>query len=125
MKSMESREDYLETILVLKEEKGYVRSIDVASFLGYTKPSISRAISLLKKDGYVTMNEKDGALELTAIGLEAARHVYERHLLLTEYLVKLGVSRKTAAQDACRMEHVISEESFACIKKHMDETTNL
>ncbi|MDO5603029.1 MAG: metal-dependent transcriptional regulator, partial [Oscillospiraceae bacterium] len=119
MKSMESREDYLESILILKEQKGYVRSIDVASFLGYTKPSISRAISLLKKDGYVTMDEKDGALELTPRGLAAAQHVYERHLLLTEYLIKLGVSPETAAQDACRMEHVISDESFRQIKNHV------
>ena len=125
MKSMESREDYLESILVLKQKKGYVRSIDVVSYLGYSKPSISRAISLLKKEGLVTMDDKDGALNLTETGLAAAQHVYERHQILTAYLTKLGVSPDIAAQDACRMEHIISDESFARIKKHLHEGTFL
>lgn len=118
MKTMESREDYLESILVLSKGSACVRSIDVATHMGFSKPSVSRAINLLKGEGLLCMDERSGALTLTAAGRAAAEHVYERHLLLTEYLVNLGVSREAAVQDACRMEHVISEESFARIKAH-------
>ena len=107
----ESGEDYLEAIYVLGMQINFVRSIDVAAFLGVTKPSVSRAMSILRADGYLTM-ASDGELRLTARGLAVARQVYERHELLTDFLVDLGVTRATAAEDACRMEHVISEESF-------------
>ena len=120
MKTMESREDYLESILILSKKKDIVRSIDVAAYLNYSKASISRAISLLRWQDMVEMDENTGALTLTALGLPSAERVYERHLLLTEYLVRLGVNRETATQDACRMEHVISEESFAKIKQSME-----
>ncbi len=115
MRSFESREDYLETILVLKQEKGAVRSIDVASRMGFSKPSVSRAVGLLKGAGLLTM-DKDGLLELTPSGLVMASRVYERHCLLKEYLENLGVTPETAAEDACRIEHVISEESFEKLK---------
>ena len=112
MRSFESREDYLETILVLKREKGAVRSIDVA------KPSVSRAVSLLKAADLLTM-DKDGLLELTPSGLAMASRVYERHCLIKTYLEAIGVSKETAAEDACRIEHVISEESFEKLKEFM------
>ena len=118
MRSFESREDYLETILILKQEKGAVRSIDVAGRMNFSKPSVSRAVSLLKSAGLLTM-DKDGLLELTPAGLAMAGRVYERHCLLKQYLQSLGVSEETAAEDACRIEHVISEESFEKLKAHM------
>ena len=113
----ESGEDYLEAILVLRQEHGTVRSIDVAQYLGFSKPSVSRAVSILKASGYLTM-EKDGRLELTPEGEKNAQRVYERHQLLTDWLIRLGVSPEVAAADACRMEHVISDESFEKIKAH-------
>ena len=113
----ESGENYLEAILMLKESTGFVRSIDVASYLGVTKPSVSRAMSILRNDGYLEM-EQDGELILTDKGLSVAQNMYERHELLTEYLVSLGVSRDIAADDACRIEHVISQESFLKLRKH-------
>lgn len=115
----ESGEDYLEAILVLKEEKGNVHSIDVAQHLGYSKPSVSRAMSILRGGGYITM-EKDGRLELTQAGERVAREIYERHRLLTEWLVRLGVPPDTAAEDACRIEHDISAETFQCLKQHAE-----
>lgn len=118
MKTMESREDYLESILVLGKTSPCVRSIDVATHMGFSKPSVSRAISLLKAEGLLCMEERTGALTLTAAGRAAAEHVYERHLLLTDFLVRLGVSRDTAMQDACRIEHVLSEETFVHLKQH-------
>lgn len=116
----QSGEDYLEAILVLQEKNGMVRSIDVAHHLGYTKPSISRAMSLLRSDGYIVM-EKDGNLKLTEEGNRVARGVYERHKLLTNWLIRLGVSPETAAEDACKIEHHISEETFQCMKRHARE----
>lgn len=104
----ESGEDYLEAILVLQERKGNVHSIDVAQHLGYTKPSVSRAMSILKASGHITM-EKDGRLELTEEGARVARSIYERHELLTAWLIRLGVSPETAAEDACKIEHDISQ----------------
>ncbi len=116
----ESGEDYLEAILVLRQEKGTVRSIDVAQYLGYSKPSVSRAVSILKTNGYITM-EKDGHLELTEEGEANAQRVYERHRFLTQWLEHLGVSPETAAADACRIEHDISPETFECLKRHVHQ----
>ena len=113
----QSGEDYLEAILVLREKKGNVHSIDVAQHLGYTKPSISRAMSILRANGYITM-EKDGRLELTESGLRVAQEIYERHRLLTQWLIRLGVSPEVAAEDACKIEHDISAETFQCLKTH-------
>ena len=107
MRSFESREDYLEAILVLQNEKGAVRSIDIAAKLGFTKPSVSRAMGLLRGAEYITV-DRDGFIRLTETGRAAAESVYERHRLLTDCLIRLGVSPETAAEDACRVEHVIS-----------------
>lgn len=120
MKIQESGENYLEMILMLKKEKGSVRSIDVAHALSVTKASVSRAMSILRQAGHITMDE-EGLLSLTASGREIAERIYERHRLLTEYLTALGVSPETAAQDACRMEHVISQESFDKIRAHVSD----
>ena len=114
----ESAEMYLETIYTLAQERGSVRSIDVAEHMGYSKPSVSRAVGLLKSGGYLTM-EPDGSLVLTDEGTTIARNIYERHTVLTAMLTRLGVDPKTAAEDACRIEHVISEESFLAIRKHV------
>ena len=113
----QSGEDYLEAILVLQEKKGNVHSIDVAQHLGYTKPSISRAMSILRASGYITM-EKDGRLELTQAGETVARKIYERHCFLTRWLTRIGVTPDTAAADACRLEHVISAETFRCLQDY-------
>ena len=115
----ESAEMYLETIYQLTRERASVRSIDVAESMGYSKPSVSRAVGLLKKGGYLQM-EKDGSLTLTESGLEIAQKVYERHTLLTNVLVRLGVSPEIAAEDACKMEHVISDETFDAMKRHLN-----
>lgn len=116
MRPTESREDYLETILMLSQTTPYVRSIDVAAHLGVTKPSVSRAISLLKTSGLLEMDAHDGALTLTAQGRALAEGVYSRHKALTTFLTQIGVDPKIAAQDACRIEHIISEESMTCIR---------
>ena len=114
----ESAEMYLETIYQLSQERSTVRSVDVAESMGYSKPSVSRAVGLLKQGGYLLM-EKDGSLTLTESGLETARKVYERHTILTNLLTRLGVSPEIAAEDACKMEHVLSDETFEAIKRHM------
>lgn len=119
MKIQESAEDYLEAILILKQEKGAVRSIDVAHYLGFTKPSVSRAMSLLREGGFVVMDQ-GGFLTLTGDGLEIARRIYERHLLLTKWLIHLGVSEDIAARDACRIEHDVSVESFDALRDHIN-----
>lgn len=111
----ESREDYLETILILKRDKGLVRSVDIANHLGFTKPSVSRAMSLLREAKLVAM-DKEGWIEFTAAGQALAEQVYDRHVTLTRFLMGLGVSEATAEEDACRMEHVISPETFERIK---------
>ena len=116
----ESGEDYLETILRLQKQISQVRSIDVAHALDYSKPSVSRAVGILKKGGYV-VTDKDGYLSLTDAGTEVAKKIYERHTVLTEFLVRLGVSRETAVEDACRMEHDISDETFEALKRHAGE----
>ena len=113
----ESAEDYLEKILMLQEKKDSVRSIDIAVAMGFSKPSVSRAIGLLKTGGYVTM-DKSGHLELTDAGRAVAENIYEKHTMLTRFLVSLGVDENTAAEDACKMEHVISDTSFKAIKKY-------
>ena len=114
----ESGEMYLEAIHVLSLEKPSVRGIDVAGYLNYSKPSVSRAMGILRERGYITVNE-NGSLILTKEGSAIAKKIYERHTVLTEYLEKLGVDKKTAADDACRIEHVISHKSFNAIKKHI------
>lgn len=118
MRLQESGQMYLETILVLSGQKPMVRSIDVGEYMGYSKPSVSRAIGLLKSGGFVTM-EDDGALHLTESGRAVAEKIYERHTILTKMLIGLGVDPKVAAEDACKMEHVISDESFSAIKYHI------
>ena len=120
MSLYESGQMYLETIYVLSKEKRFVRSIDVGEYMGYSKPSVSRAVSTLKKEGYITV-EDDGSLKLTNKGLEVAETMYERHTILTQILMELGVDEDTAAEDACRMEHVISDKTFAAIKTHLEK----
>ena len=119
MRIQESAENYLESILMLKEEKGFVRSIDIAHHMDFSKPSISRAMGLLRENGYITM-DKDGFINLTEAGMEVASRIYERHRLLTQWLTALGVSPETAAEDACRIEHDISEETFLRLKEHIN-----
>ena len=121
MKIQESAENYLEMILMLRKRKGYVRSIDIANELGFSKPSVSVAMKNFKENGYITVDD-GGMISLTEKGQQIAEKIYERHTLLTEWLTKLGVSPETAAEDACRMEHVISEESFSAIKKHAQQS---
>ena len=121
MTLQESGEMYLETILLLSRRGKPVRSIDVAERMGYSKPSVSRAVSLLRSGGFLSVDE-NGFLSLTDEGLRVAERTYERHTVLTELFVRLGVSEETAAEDACRIEHVISEETFAAIKRHAEET---
>ena len=118
MKLQESGENYLETILILQQRMQHVRSIDVATELGFSKPSISRAVNLLRANGYLDV-DGNGYLWLTESGRAVAERMYERHRLLTRYLMALGVSEETAHQDACRIEHVISAESFEKIKEHV------
>ena len=113
----ESGEMYLEAILVLAKKSGYVRSIDVSEYLGYSKPSVSRAMGILREGGYILV-EKDGAITLTDSGKKLAETIYERHTVLSELLIRLGVDEKTATDDACRIEHVISDESFQAIKQY-------
>lgn len=115
----ESAENYLEAILALSEN-GPVRSIDIAQHLSFSKPSVSRAMSLLRENGYVVMDE-DGFLTLTDTGMEIASKIYERHLLLTKWLTKLGVPEDIAAQDACKIEHDLSVESFEAIRNHIGD----
>ncbi len=114
----ESGEMYLEAILVLWRKNNYVRSIDVGEYLGYSKPSVSRAMGLLRKGGLITV-EKDGALLLTDEGRAIAEKIYERHTVLSSVLMQLGVPEKIASEDACKIEHVISDETFDIIKQHI------
>lgn len=123
MHLQESGEMYLETIYILSKKSSYVRSIDVGEYMGYSKPSVSRAVSILKKGGYVVM-DNNGHLTLTYTGLEIAQKIYERHTTLTDFLIRLGVNEKTAAEDACKMEHDISDETFAAMKKHVEKYIN-
>ena len=116
----ESGEMYLETIYVLYQKNRDVRSIDVAEEMGFSKPSVSRGVNIVKRDGYLTVDEK-GYLELTDSGMDLAMKIYERHTILTKTLVLLGVDEQTAAQDACKMEHVISDKTLEAFKKHLNE----
>ena len=120
MRLLESGEMYLETILILSKEKPQVRSLDVAEYMGFSKPSVSRAVALLRSGGYITV-DGDGFLSLTDAGHEVADKIYERHTVLTEFLCSIGVERQTASDDACKIEHDISEESFAAIKRLMEK----
>ena len=115
----ESGEMYLETIHVLLKKNGAVRSIDVSEHMGYSKPSVSRAVGLLKKGEYIAV-DKDGYITLTEKGQAVAEKIYERHTLLSQMLIRLGVSPETAAEDACRLEHAISDESFNAIKNYIE-----
>ena len=121
MKIHASGEDYLEAVLILQKKQGMVRSIDLARHMGFSKPSISHAVGVLKNGGFLTVDE-DGFLHLTAIGREVAEKIYERHLFFTEQLVAAGVDLETAEQEACRMEHAISDTSFQKKKKKIQGT---
>ena len=118
MSMQESGEMYLETILILSQGSSFVRAVDVGEYMGYSKPSVSRALGLLKASGHILV-DKSGAITLTPSGLATAEMIYERHRLLTKFLAELGVDEAIAAEDACRIEHVISQESFEAIKEHI------
>ena len=117
MQLKESGEMYLETIYVLSKKNPFVRAIDVGEYMGYSKPSVSRAMGLLKEGGYVT-SDKEGHLKLTDLGTEVAEKTYDRHTTLSAYFESLGVSKDVATADACKIEHVISDETFEAIKNH-------
>ncbi|MDF2657072.1 MAG: metal-dependent transcriptional regulator [Bacillota bacterium] len=119
MEMHESGENYLETILMLKERMGQVRSIDIANEMGFTKPSISVAMKKLRENGYIEVDD-EGYITLKEDGFEIATRMYERHKTVAQLLMVLGVSEDTAFEDACRMEHDISEESYQCLKKHYE-----
>lgn len=118
MNLQESGEMYLETILMLQKQHPQVRSIDIANHLGYSKPSVSRAVNLLKDNEYITI-DSSGHITLTQKGKDIATCIYERHTLLTDFLIKLGVNSEVAAEDACKIEHVISSETFSKIKENL------
>ena len=120
MAANESKEMYLETILLLSKKGGIVRSIDISEYMGYSKPSVSRAMGLLKDGGYIMENYRDGII-LTEKGEKKAKEIYERHITLAKMFVSLGVDDKTAADDACKIEHYISDKTFKAIKKHFKE----
>ena len=122
MKLHASGEDYLEAILVLQKKMGMVRSVDVARHMEVSKPSVSQAVTTLKESGFLTMDE-DYFLHLTDIGREVAEQIYEKHRFFTERLIAAGVDPKTAEADACRIEHVISDESFACLRQQASNQT--
>lgn len=118
MHLQESGEMYLETIYILSQKNSAVRSIDVGEYMGFSKPSVSRAVGILKEGGYLTAG-KDGYLALTEKGRDIAAKIYERHTVLADFLMRLGVDEETAAADACRIEHVISDESFLALKRSL------
>lgn len=123
MKSLvlkESGEMYLETIYILSKQKGFVRAIDVGAELGYSKPSVSRAMGILRDGGYINVGQ-DGGIKLTEAGLEVAERTYERHTVLSALFLKLGVDEETAVNDACKIEHVISSTTFTALKRHLNE----
>ena len=119
MQLQESGEMYLESILILSKTRAAVRSIDVSEYMGFSKPSVSRAIGLLRGGGYITV-DSDGHISLTEIGLEVAEKMYSRHKLLTDFLVSIGVGESVAEEDACKIEHHLSDESFEALKKHLN-----
>ena len=118
MALLESGEMYLETIHVLSLKSGNVRAIDIGEYMGFSKPSVSRAVGILIKDGYITRDE-DGSIKLTKSGEKIAKRIYERHTVLTKLLISIGVDEKTASEDACRVEHYISDKTFNAIKSHI------
>lgn len=118
MKILKASEDYLETMLMLQEEHGFIRSIDIAEHLGVTKPSVSYATKRLRENGYITM-DRDGLITLTGSGMEIASRIYDRHKRLTEFLTRLGVDPVTAREDACKIEHDLSDASFEAICRHV------
>ncbi len=118
-----SAEDYLETILLLSRKTGSVRSIDIVEEMGFSKPSVSVAMKKLREDALIRM-DSDGYITLTEKGEEAAKHVYERHSTLFDWLVSIGVKEKTAAGDACRMEHILSDECFNAIRDHFEKSSS-
>lgn len=120
MEIHESGEMYLESILVLHEKQGAVRSIDIVNYTGYSKPSISRAVGLLKRDGFINV-DADGYITLTEAGQAHAAKIYERHRVLSSFLQSIGVSEETASKDACKIEHIISDETLGCIKKLIEK----
>lgn len=120
MRLQESGEMYLESIYVLSKQLNVVRSIDISEYMGYSKPSVSRAVNLLKNGGYILMDEEN-FITLTDSGLQIAEKIYTRHTVLTDLLVRLGVPEEIAAQDACRMEHTISDETFEAIRRHVEQ----
>lgn len=121
MKIYASGEDYLEAILIVQKKKGMVRSVDIARHMGFSKPSISHAVGVLREGGFLTM-DTDGFLHLTDIGREIAEKIYERHQFFTEQLIAAGVDQETAEQDACRIEHAISDTSFQKLKEMTQRT---
>ena len=123
MALLESGEMYLETILILSRKRGFVRSVDISEHMGYSKPSVSRAVGLLKSGQYITIDE-DGHIHLTELGKTTAEKIMKRHTVLTQMLVSLGVDPETASGDACKMEHVISDATFEAIKNHMNKYGN-
>ena len=118
MQLQESGEMYLETILILSRKNPTVRSIDIVDYMGFSKPSVSRAMSKLKTDSYIQM-DKNGSIVLTDAGRSIAEKIYERHTMLTDFLIRLGVDEATAATDACKMEHDISDQTFLAMKQHL------
>lgn len=118
MRIQESGEMYLETILILSKGSPRVRSIDIVEHMGFSKPSVSRAVGLLKGGGYISVDD-DGYITLTELGREIAEKIYERHNILTSFLVSIGVDESTAANDACKLEHVLSDESFEAIRRQL------
>ena len=123
MSLQESGEMYLETILILSRQSQFVRSVDISEHMGYSKPSVSRAVNLLKAGEYITI-DGDGHIHLTDSGLAVAEKILSRHELLTTLLVELGVNRETAAADACKMEHVISDETYEAIRNYVNQCKN-
>ena len=119
MHIQESGEMYLETIHVLLKKNGHVRSVDISEHMGYSKPSVSRAVGILKKGGYILV-DKDGSITLTEAGFAIAQKIFERHTLLTQMLINFGVDPQVAAEDACKLEHAISDESFDAIKRFLN-----
>ncbi len=124
MHLQESGQMYLETIYILSQKSSAVRAIDISEYMGYSKPSVSRAVGLLKSGGYITV-EEDGHLSLTDAGREMAMKTYERHTLLTKLFIRLGVDEETAAEDACKIEHHISDKTFDAIKHHVTHFTDV
>ena len=122
MHLQESGEMYLETIYVLTRESNFVRSVDVGEHMGFSKPSVSRAMGLLKSGGYITVGE-DGAIRLTEVGREIAEKIYERHTILTKWLTDIGVDFETASEDACKIEHHLSDTTFEAIKSYIKNKT--